>query len=239
MRITLGVGRVRPQIMTLGILSVLGLHAFVSSAEADQRDWLIVNRSPLADGAAIYTLGAQSAGDLDGRFGVDIGTTGSGSHGVDTRVWQWGNRPTDVAWYSLALPGPFPNYDWTWDKAWIEGNVIPEENSYRIAARIGRHESFGNLVEASLQLSYALSGSGVGSDAEQTMATAPYLRLNILPTDTALTAQSYVSDTDFIWHSSVEAQQQLIKGMSLVGAVSDIGLDSQNASLRLQLYRRW
>ncbi|MBZ8134914.1 hypothetical protein [Afifella sp. IM 167] len=221
--------------LTIACLS----RALPGSAAAGDRHWLILGRAHNSDGSAVYSLGTQVPGPIEGRLGMDLGTAGSPGLGIDTRIWQWGNRPVDALWYSLGIPGPLSDLDWAWDKAWVEGNVVPETDSYRIAARIREEKTLGSLVNASMQLSYALNQTGLGREAVRTLETSPSLRLDLRGTGTALLARSSMTNSDFTWHNTLQAEQRIVDGMTLIGSVSDPRLDSRNATILLQLYRRW
>jgi len=215
------------------------VHVLAGPVPATAADWLLLGRAHNGDGSSVYSLGTRVPGPVEGRLGVNFGAAGSPRSGAETRIWHWGNRPADALWYSLGIPAPLSGRDWAWDKAWIEGSVVPETDSYRIAARITEERTLGSLLNASMQLSYALNLTGLGPEAERNVEASPSLRLDLPQTGTALVAHSSMNNGDFVWHNTLQAEQRLVDGMSLIGSVTDPRLDSRSAVIRLQLYRRW
>jgi len=147
------------------------------------------------------------------------------------------------AWASVSTPpldGPLGV-----DKATLETRVDPSRDLGRVGVSASKSVALGRRLSLTLKSGYAATETFApapapsGSAAARIYSSEQTAQITIVPTRTKLSAGCTTSTLDQRWLRTVSAEQELFKGASVVGSVSETTLGPLNTTILAKLQRHW
>lgn len=145
------------------------------------------------------------------------------------------------AWAALTAPG----VDALWDKTAIEARTDPTQEQSKLGTALSKSVPLG-VGHSSLTLQNAynvtqqtfLPGIGAGA-ASRVREIDQSAKLRIADTGTSLIAGQTHSSADDRWLRRIAAEQTIVSGLTVTGAVSETAEGGANSSLIAGFRRRW
>lgn len=250
---------VSPRGRALGAAGIIFIAAGMDMTHAQNgpapQDGLFSSRKDTPDGSTSGTIGRRLPTEWDAQLGVDVGTAAPASASVDPqRLLHAPENDTGkgAAWANATLPGlPSPL---GWDKTAVEARVDSAEERGKLATTLSRSLPLTDGLSMTLQNSYAVSRTlapgppstgmpnvpePVPSPAAESWETSRGVRVNILPTSTAVSAGTKFSSTDDKWLRTFSAEQKIYGPLNVTGSVSETPTGPANKSLTAGFKTRW
>jgi hypothetical protein len=143
-----------------------------------------------------------------------------------------------VGWASAAIPGIGPI-----DQATLDARLDPESDQRKFGARISKSIPLNEQVSVTVQNGYGVSQPlapvAGAAPPSQVIDSDQLAKLNFLPLGTSLFAGSKISSIDDRRLNSLGAEQNLLGGISLSGAVSENASGGHDRSLTARFKRSW
>jgi hypothetical protein len=203
------------------------------STPGDAATW---NRTENKNGSANVALKQSWAPGVATHVGVDSVASQSG--------WSppGAQQPpsSGAGWASAAIPGIGPI-----DQATLDARLDPETDQRKFGARVSKSIPLNEQLSVTVQNGYGVSQPLVTAPAAGVAAPAQVIdsdqlaKLNFLPFGTSVFAGSKISSIDDRRLNSVGAEQNLLGGISLSGAVSDNAAGGHDRSLTARFKRSW
>jgi hypothetical protein len=192
------------------------------------------NRTENKNGSANVALKRSWAPGIATQVGVDSVASQQG--------WTPPGSPqppsSGAGWASAAIPGIGPI-----DQATLDARLDPESEQRKFGARVSKSIPLNEQFSVTVQNGYGISqplvtGPGAASPSH-VIDTDQLAKLNLLPLGTSLFAGSKTSSIDDRRLNSVGAEQNLLGGISLSGAVSENAFGGHDRSLTARFKRSW
>jgi hypothetical protein len=168
--------------------------------------------------------------------------------GVDSVASQPGWSPpgaqqppsSGAGWASAAIPGIG-----LIDQATLDARLDPETDQRKFGARVSKSIPLNERLSVTVQNGYGVSQPLVtapvagAAPPSQVIDSDQLAKLNFLPLGTSLFAGSKISSIDDRRLNSIGAEQNLLGGISVSGAVSDNAAGGHDHSLTARFKRSW
>jgi hypothetical protein len=203
------------------------------------------SRADKADGSAAVAIKQPVTPFWDARVGADVTvaapvptTSGEVLMQQIARDSQLG-QSSGSAWAAMTAPG----ITTLWDKTAIEARTDPAQEQSRLGTALSKSMPLG-VGHSSLTLQNAynvtqqtlLPGVGAASRVREIDQSA---RLRIADTGTSLIAGQTHSSADDKWLRRIAAEQTIVGGITVTGAVSETAEGGANGSLTAGFRHRW
>jgi hypothetical protein len=142
-----------------------------------------------------------------------------------------------AAWATLTTPAmesPLGS-----DRATIDARIDPTQELGRLAVSASKSLTVGRQLALTVQGGYAATDVFAAAPGARIYTTEQAARITFLPTQTAVSAGRTMSTADPHWLHSLNAEQQLFEGASIVGSVSEMPEGPPNTSIVATFKRNW
>lgn len=154
-----------------------------------------------------------------------------------------GSEPQSSGTAYAAVTAPGVNV--IWDKTAIEARVDPGQEQSKLGTSLSKSLPLGEQNSLSLQNSYNVTQQGVvplpgiAAHPSRNYETEQSAKLSIGDTGTSFNAGQTLSSTDERWLRKVGAEQKLLGGVSVNGAVSETPAGTLTKSLTAGFKQSW
>lgn len=205
------------------------------------------NRTQNNDGSSSMTVGSHLLIDWDTKVGVDMRLSAPDNAVPDPdRLLNKGSQSGGAGWASVSIPGLSSPIGW--EKASIDARVDPARDEGRLGATLSRSLPLGETVAVTLSNGYGVTQalaptSGPTSVAAQPLSqhweTLGALRVDVLSTATALSADSKLSSTEDKWLRTYSAEQRVLGPLSITGSLSETANGGVDRSIKAGFKKTW
>jgi hypothetical protein len=218
------------------------------------------NRTENSDGSVALTVGRKLATAWETKFGTDVHLAGPDSN-VPSENLRRGAAPgqsSGALWGSIAMPVLRPL---GWDKTVIEARLDAAKDEGKLGATLSR--SLGENLSVTLQNAYSVTrpaasapwhagtanspavlsaappAAVLDTNAEAVWAASQTVRLNLLPSGTAISVGATSSTADDRWHNKLSVEQTLFGPLKVTTSVEDAGTASSNKRIVAGFKKTW
>ncbi len=191
------------------------------------------------------TFGSHLPIDWDTKVGVDMRVAAPDAAVPDPdRLLNKGSQSGGAGWASVSIPGLSSPIGW--EKASIDARVDPARDQGRLGATLSRSLPLGETVAVTLSNGYGVTQAlaptpGPPSVAAQSQRweTLGALRVDVLSTATALSADSKLSSTEDKWLRTYSAEQRVLGPLSVTGSLSETANGGVDRSIKAGFKKTW
>ena len=133
-----------------------------------------------------------------------------------------------------------------WDKTAVEARIDPNQDQSRLGTSISKQLSLGDRYSLTLSNGANVTEQGGGipvpglaSRPETTWQTGQSARLEVTGTGTSLSAGQTLSTSDDKWLRRVGAEQKLLGGVSISGAIGETAQGATSTSVSAGYKKSW
>jgi hypothetical protein len=236
-------------------VTVQAMAAETTKLDADGANALFGTRTDKADGTVDMTIGRRLPTEWDTKVGTDIKLVEPGTRVPAENFLQRvpSENTSGTIWGNVTMPGLAPA---VWDKTQIEARLDAGHEQGKLGATLSRSVPIGNALSLSLQNSYSITQSLPESQPATTMASATEgalpassatpawtagqtVRLNIVPSGTALSVGATTSNAAEQWHAKVSLEQTLLGPLKLQTSIEDVGGHDAKQSITAGFKHAW
>jgi hypothetical protein len=200
-----------------------------------------------ANGTSAVSVKQSITPFWDTRIGADMTVARQGtlttSEQLSEKLANGGSLPqsSGTAWAAISAPG----IGSIWDKTSVEARVDPGQERSRLGTTLSKSLPLDEQYSLTLQNGYNLIQQGIvpvpgiighptrSYEADQSA------KLSIADTGTSFIAGQTVSTSDDKWLRKVGAEQKLLDGVTISGAISETPSGAANKSVSAGFKRSW
>ena len=220
-----------------------GPKAAARRADADgDMTWSSNNRP---NGSAV-SVKQQVAPFWDTRIGADMTVAREPttmSELLAEKTANGGNLPQSggSAWAAMTAPGAGA----AWDKTAVEARVDPSSEQSKLGTSLSKQVPISGQSSLTLQNGYSMTQQGVvpmpglSQRPQRNYETDQSAKISIGDTGTSVTAGQTLSSTDDKWLRKFGAEQKVLDGVTISGAVSETPQGTTSKSISAGFKKSW
>jgi hypothetical protein len=230
--------------------------AFAQDAEtpARKKKPLSLNQDPafftrkdnVADGSSSVTYGTRLPTDFETKVGVDVGVRSSPVVPDPERLINRGatNGNSGSAWATLTMPtGPLgidASSNAKLDSAQDEGKLgLGLSRKLPINDRLQMKLKSDYGVTNTLPAAPAPGAQSAGSSIGQSWETRRAVELDLLRSETSITAGQHMTSGEEKWLRSLSAEQKIYGPLSITGGIAETSSGTLDKSLKAGFKKTW